>query len=384
MEEGNLHLEWGWLLAVEGDLERAGEEFETALEIFSGSNLSVESGLALLALAGIDCQGGDQTAALGKMEAFQEIARSLGTLKPFIPTLAAEEPLLSCLEDHLEQDPLIAVLVREVKAFRSQLPALLETLAARKLPIEVTQRPNLEIQALGRMLVKKRGRVIDAPEWTKQRTVRELFFYLLSCPGGASRDEICLEFWPDSEPARLQKQFKNTIYKLRRAVSKEALLYDQTSRMYSFNRSLDYRYDVEEFERALDLAKEEKEPQKQAALLGKAAELYQDPFAPEAEGTWAESLRYQLYLDFEWVSLEAAKGQLAAGNPEACLVWVEKLLSAAPAQEEAWRMALRAYGAKSDRAGVERTYQRCCQALVEELDAEPSPETESLYQELMS
>jgi DNA-binding SARP family transcriptional activator len=89
-------------------------------------------------------------------------------------------------------------------------------------------------------------------------------------------------------------------------------------------------------------------------------------------------------LDYERVSLQAAEGQLATGNPETCLERVEKLLSVTPGQEEAWRLAMRAYGVKSDRAGVERTYQRCCQALAEELDAEPSPETQSLYQDLMS
>jgi LuxR family maltose regulon positive regulatory protein len=214
--------------------------------------------------------------------------------------------------------------------------------------------------------------------------VRELFFYLLSCPKGASREEICLEFWPDSDSARLQKQFKNTLYKLRRAVGKEAVLYDPTSRLYSFNRGLDYRYDVEEFERAVKEAEGEIDQEGQSGLLENAAALYHDPYAPEAEGTWAEALRYQLYLDYERVSLAAAESQLAAGQPDACLARAEKLLAVTPGQEKAWRLTLRAYGAKSDRSGVERTYQRCRQALAEHLDAEPSPETRSLYRDLMS
>ena len=44
---------------------------------------------------------------------------------------------------------------------------------------------------------------------------------------------------------------------------------------------------------------------------------------------------------------------------------------------------MRSYAAKSDRSGIERTYQRCRQALAQNLDAEPSEETQSLYQKLM-
>lgn len=44
---------------------------------------------------------------------------------------------------------------------------------------------------------------------------------------------------------------------------------------------------------------------------------------------------------------------------------------------------MRSYAAKADRSGIERTYQRCRQALAQNLDAEPSEETQSLYQKLM-
>ncbi len=97
MEEGSLHLERGWLLAVEGKKAQAIKEFKAALEVFSGGNLSVETGLALLALTGISCQEGDRSAAVKRFDSFREITRSLGTLSPFVPTLSAEQALLSCL-----------------------------------------------------------------------------------------------------------------------------------------------------------------------------------------------------------------------------------------------------------------------------------------------
>jgi DNA-binding SARP family transcriptional activator len=42
-----------------------------------------------------------------------------------------------------------------------------------------------------------------------------------------------------------------------------------------------------------------------------------------------------------------------------------------------------AYNRLGDRGQVGRTYQKCVQALREELDVAPSPETERLYQQLV-
>jgi DNA-binding SARP family transcriptional activator len=41
-----------------------------------------------------------------------------------------------------------------------------------------------------------------------------------------------------------------------------------------------------------------------------------------------------------------------------------------------------AYDRLGDRGQVGRTYQKCVQTLHDELDVAPSPETESLYEEL--
>ncbi len=383
-EKGRYHLEYGQLLIQEDSLDLAQEEFTAALEIFSNNNLPVETCLTRLQLAGIDCLRGELPEAALMLQSAQVIIQTLGKVQPLVPALSHQDDLLTCLEEHLPQEPFTRNLVREVSAFKSRLPGLLDKLELTILPIDSSQLPVLDISALGRVTVKSRGELITVPEWTKQKTVRELFFYLLSYPEGASREEICLEFWPDSHPEQLKKQFKNAIYRLRRAVGTDTILFHQPTRLYHFNRHLDFRYDVEEFYKALDLAHAESNQERKFQLLRKAADLYQHPFAPSLEGIWSEPVRYRLHLDYERIMLMIAERQFSFGTPESALETIEELLEAVPDQEAAWRLAMKAHALKGDRSGIERTYQRCRQALAQDLDAEPSQDTFALYQELMS
>ena len=380
---GKYHLENGLLLVEQKLMDQAYQEFKQAQENFILINRSVETSLALVYLAGLDCLKGSLPDAESKLVSVQKKIESLGILQPLVLALANQELLLSCLVDHLPENKFTQDVVLGVNTFRSQLPALLESLNFNLLPYDAAQLPYLEICSLGRVSVKRRGELISVPEWTKQKTVRELFFFLLCHQEGASREEICLEFWPDSNPQQLKKQFKNALYRLRRAVGTDTILFHQPARLYHFNLDIDYRYDVEEFKTSLQQAERERDPERKIQLLQQATALYQHPFAPTLEGIWSEPVRYGLYLDFEAAILTVAEHQLSQGNPDSSLQTIEQLLQADPGQETAWRLAMRSYAAKADRSGIERTYQRCRQALAQNLEAEPSEETISLYQKLM-
>ncbi|MFV1950053.1 MAG: tetratricopeptide repeat protein [Anaerolineales bacterium] len=383
IERGKYYLESGCLLMEEDQLDRAYDEFKAAREIFSKISLPVESSLAILYLAQINCLKGLFPEAGGKLQSVQEIMGSLGTVQPLVPALSDQVNLLFSLEQHLPADPFLKDLVRGVNEFQSRLPDLLESLQFNLLPYDTSQHPLLEICGLGRVSVKRWGELISVPEWTKQKAVRELFFYLLNQPEGASREEICLVFWPESTPEQLKKQFKNALYRLRRAVGKDTIQYHQLTRLYHFNRDIEYRYDVEEYQKAVGQAEGERDPEQKIQALQGAAALYQHPFAPSLDGIWSEPVRYRLYRDYERIMLALAELQLSRGMSEASLETSEKLLEAVPSQEAAWRLAMRSYAVKGDRSGIERSFQRCRQALAQDLDLEPCEETSTLYQKLM-
>jgi DNA-binding SARP family transcriptional activator len=382
-EVGKYNQENGLLLLEENQLDQAYQEFKKAQEIFTAINQPVDTSVVLIYLAGINCLSGYFPDAEKNLVSAQKQIEQLSILQPLILALSYQEDLLSCLNDHLPANTFVGNLILGVKGFRSQIPSLLESLKLNLLPFDAAQFPYLEIRGLGRASVKRWGELISVPEWTKQKTVRELFFFLLCRPEGVSREEVCLEFWPDSNPQQLKKQFKNALYRLRRAVGKETILYGQPSRLYHFNWDLDYRFDVEQFQTALQEAEREIDLDVKIDLLESAIARYQHPFAPALDGIWSEPVRYGLYLDFERAVLTLAEQYLSMGKPDSSIKILEQLLHIDPGLETACRLAMRSYAEKADRSGIERIYQRCCQALASNLEVDPSEETISLYQSLM-
>jgi LuxR family maltose regulon positive regulatory protein len=384
IEKGRYHLENGLLLVSENLLEEAVVEFQMARETFLAIDLPVEACLALVHLARLECLAGDQPAAEDNLGSVQEAVSSLGTLQPLVPCFFAQEDLLGCLQEHLPQYPFTQQITLAVEEFQAQLSSLLDVLEFSRLPLEPTREAQWEIRALGGIELRQGGEALTAPEWVKQRAVRELLVYLLSRPEGASRDEICLAFWPESSPQQLSKQIKNAFYRLRRVLGREAVAYDPLTRLYRVSRNLDHCYDVEDFQGALARAEREQDPGRRLQLLGEALQLYRGPFAPEIGGIWAEPLRHRLYLGYERAALAAAEGLLSRGLFDRCQTTLEALLEANPGQEEAWRLSMRLYAARGDRSGVERAFQRCQRALARQLEAEPSAETLDLYRQLMA
>ena len=186
---GKYHLENGLLLIEEKQLDQAYQAFLRAREVFLSINLPIETNIARIHLAGIDCLNGSLPEAKNKLLAIQEQIDSLGITQPLVLALFNQVDLSTCLEEHLPADPLAKVLTLGVNTLRSQLPSLLELLDFNLLPYDAAQHPYLEIKSLGRVSVKRRGELVSVPKWTKQKTVRELFFFLLCNPEGASREE---------------------------------------------------------------------------------------------------------------------------------------------------------------------------------------------------
>ena len=208
-----------------------------------------------------------------------------------------------------------------------------------------------------------------------------MFFYLLSEPHGASKDQIGIFFWPDSSQEQLNRQFKNAVYRLRRAIGPKYILYDSDSRRYFFNRQLDFRYDVDDFLAFIRQA--ENDPEKRIQRLREAINIYQHPFAPILDGVWTEPIRMNLYLKYERAALELSAEDLKNGNIQNCLDTCHRLLEIEPGQERAWRLCMQSYAEQGDRAGVSRTYRQCKKNLSKLLGIPPSPETEELYKELV-
>jgi YVTN family beta-propeller protein len=116
---------------------------------------------------------------------------------------------------------------------------------------------------------------------------------------------------------------------------------------------------------------------------GLAESLLRRPFLPGEDGPWVEEKRRE-FADVRGRALTTlADACLRAGDTADAAKWAEQTIALAPFRETGYRRLMGAHAAAGNRAEALRVYERCRLLLAEELGAYPSPETETIYRELL-
>jgi LuxR family maltose regulon positive regulatory protein len=280
----------------------------------------------------------------------------------------------------LHSDPVIDPLLARAAQSEQRLPTLRKRLR-RMLKAAPLQASRLTIQTLGKPQVRLNGKLVTLSQW-QTVSVRDLFFFFLLTSHPVTKEEIGQVFWPDIDPAHLKLRFKNNLYRLRHALGKDVILFEQN--MYFFNRHLDYEYDVEDFDSHLAQVKMAGQVEDKIVHLNAAVKLWHGPYLQGLDAIWAWPERQRL----EHACLDALR-QLAelhgqSGDRESALQACRRALEVNPCLEEFHRQAMRFHAEGGDRLAVIWQYQACRDALQTGLDDVPSEETQALYQRLIA
>ena len=141
--------------------------------------------------------------------------------------------------------------LRRIEEFDSQIPTIIKKLRKYASAVPLAS-PKLHIQALGKMQVRLNEKIVTNTDW-KTIISRDLFFLLLAHPEGLNKDQIGLYFWPDATPSEIKFRIKNAIYRMRHAIGKNAVVLQEE--YYTFNHTIDYEYDLEDFQKEIALAR---------------------------------------------------------------------------------------------------------------------------------
>jgi ATP/maltotriose-dependent transcriptional regulator MalT len=411
----SLHqMESGRLALAEQDYALAANVLGQAAAGFQAGGQRVEAGRARLLLAAACFELGDLPAAGAHLEEmFQLVDRwenqhslvpTARQVRPFlqqVAALAAATPAgsLKLFGADGASDPLLGRkalrLLDQVDRLESSL-AHLQRRLRRQSSIVAPSPPHLQIHALGKAEVLLRltarvkpeagssrnsGRKSAAPQLTsadwQTQVTRDLFFLILTDPRGWTKEALGELLWPGSSPAQLKLRFKNTIYRLRRALQQDAILFEGDR--YTFNRTLDYEYDVEQFWEQLNQAAENATPRKKIKALQAAMQIYQGDYLPEVSGAWVLPEQARLRQAFLDAGLQLARLYIGTGQPDQALEVANRLIAADSCLEDAYVTAMQAQAAAGNRPSVARLYEKLSQTLLQELGASPSPQTESLY-----
>jgi two-component SAPR family response regulator/Flp pilus assembly protein TadD len=241
---------------------------------------------------------------------------------------------------------------------------------------------SLAIRAFGRAEVSVNGRVITMSDW-RTKYVKDLFFYFLLKQNALTKEQVSEVLWPETvDPHSLKKRFKDGVYRLRRAVGRNVIVFDEE--YYRYNRALDYEYDVEAFDSHLRRARKARDIAERINWYQKAVDLVQGPYLAEVDADWAASERERLRQIYITALEELARLYLNTNQLDRCLFTCEQALVQNRYNEGIYHIEMRAHAARGDRASIVRCYEICKVTLKEGLGLLPSQATELLYQEFIT
>jgi DNA-binding SARP family transcriptional activator len=121
-------------------------------------------------------------------------------------------------------------------------------------------------------------------------------------------------------------------------------------------------------------------------LYRRALALYHDDYliAEARYDDWAIAERERLLALYLRAADRLASELVARGAFDEGVAWCEKILARDRCWEHAYRLLMRAYAQRGDRAQVRRVFEQCARVLREELDVEPSEATVEVYKQVVS
>jgi two-component SAPR family response regulator len=268
-------------------------------------------------------------------------------------------------------------LLERLRLMESRLPEIRRKLRKSIVEIPAVQ-PRIVIRSFGMMQVVVGGKTFNSDSW-QSRMQRDMFFYLLQHPEGATKETLLSFFWNDAQT--IGNQLANVLYKMRRFLGEDVVQYREGR--YYINRALDYEYDVDVFLDHSVSAKKESDRSKRMQAYQEMLRLYQGDYLLEAEGYWAVSEREHLRLLYIEAALNLGEYHLDQGEYSASLEYCWHVLDHDPCREEIYRLAMRISAAMGNRASIAQHYELCKRTLAKKHNVDPSIETRELYRQLM-
>ena len=310
----------------------------------------------------------------------QSVLKSMGMSDhALLVTILQVAPFLDDLRDDLQVGRSVNTLLEKSQMLKERLPAIRRALRHHVQSIQMPM-ANIVIRAFGRPEVAVNGKAVNMSDWRTQ-SVRDLFFYFLFKREAVTKEQVGVALLPEIPDLQtLKKRFKNEIYRLRRAVGREVIVFDEE--YYLFNRALDYEYDVEAFDTYLKRADKSRETAEKIEWYQKAVNLVQGTYLSDVDADWVIHERARLEQAYTAALESLARLYLNVNQLEKCISICQLGLTLNPCNETLYQLSMRANAVLGDRVSIARLYQACKAALDDELGLAPSLETETLFLEL--
>jgi DNA-binding SARP family transcriptional activator len=209
-----------------------------------------------------------------------------------------------------------------------------------------------------------------------------MFFYLLCCRIGQTKEQIAAALWPDMSPSKASSNFHINLYRARRAIFPTAVILEQGQ--YKVNPTINIWFDVVEFEHLSSQAESlPLNDETKATNLRQASELYKGPFMGEFYSEWTEIRRRELEDKYVKALSQLANYHSSRGEYATAISYLEKSLAIDPYQDEVYCKIMEWHLASGDKASALRLYKHYLDTMTRELKLDPPPHISDLHKRIM-
>lgn len=362
--------------ALEGQSAEAAENLDCIVDSLKQQSVRSELVELLGLCAHVALLNDDERAAQRYLREAMQIGEEVGSVQPLAAVVMHTPQLdsfISAKPDRYE------LLVRELRRLRE---------ARLKVPREVRitdhdaprETYSLRVYTMGRISIERDGEPIPSSEW-RATAARELFFYLLFV-GPESREQISLDFWPDSPPARVRSNFHTTLYRARQALGENVIAFQDG--LYLINPDIDVWCDAQELETVTSRARLfPPRDVRTEDLWRRAVALYRGEFLSSVHADWVDTRREALRESHLEALIGLGECARARGSFKEALHSFRQVLKVEPYREDVHRAIMTCYALKGERKKIHAHFEELQRLLRHELSAEPSAETSALAYTLM-
>lgn len=249
------------------------------------------------------------------------------------------------------------------------------------------QAPPLRVHLLGAFTVCVGDRAVDDFEWYLRKAKNLLKLLALASNHRLHRGQLTDTLWPELDGDAATNNLHKALHVARRVLEPNLPAKTPSSYLHMSGEFVSLEcegslwIDAEAFRQSAQKAQVAQDP----AAYEEALALYGGELLPEDRyEDWASRPREELDSVRGALLLDLAQLHERRGETEEAIEALRRIVATDPAHEQAQGALMRLLANSGHRHLALRQYQQLCEALREELDAEPEPAIQRTYQQILS